>query len=80
MVGACYYEGWGVAQDYADAVRLYRLAADQGHASAQCSMGEMFEYGEGVTKDTEEAVRLIRLAAEQGVALASMHLTPLAAE
>jgi TPR repeat protein len=40
----------------------------------------MFDYGEGVTKDREEAMRLYRLAAEQGVALASMHLTRLAAE
>ena len=39
VVGKCYDEGWGVAQDYAEAVRLYRLAAAQGDAGAQNNLG-----------------------------------------
>ncbi len=36
VVGVCNEVGYGsVARDYAEAVRLYRLAVDQGHASAQ---------------------------------------------
>jgi len=48
----CYDVGYGgVAQDYAEAVRLYRLAAAQGHADAQINLGHMFEYGKGVAQD-----------------------------
>jgi uncharacterized protein len=43
--------GQGVAQDYAEAVRLYRLAAAQGHADAQFNLGDMFENGQGVAQD-----------------------------
>jgi hypothetical protein len=71
--------GEGVAKDREEAVRLIRLAADQGHADAQVKLGEMFEYGEGVAKDGAEAIRLYHLAAEQGIFLAGVHLTRLGA-
>jgi hypothetical protein len=66
-VGMCYYFGCGgVAQDYAEALRLYRLAAAQGYADAQFYLGLMFCLGRGVAQDTAEAIRWCRLAAEQG--------------
>ena len=59
--------GQGVAQDYAEAVRLYRLAAEQGHANSQVNLGLMFEFGyRGVARDRAEAIRWYRLAAAQG--------------
>ena len=70
---ACYF-GRGVAQDYVEAARLYRLAAEQGHARAQCDLGLMFDCGLGVKQDKAEAVRLYRLAAEQGHAFAQFSL------
>ena len=69
VVGVCYDNGCGgVAQDYAEAVRLYSLAAAQGHAAAQNNLGVMFEKGQGVAQDYAEAVRLYSLAAAQGYA------------
>ena len=65
-LGVMFDNGQGVAQDFAEAVRLYSLAAAQGHAYAQLSLGLMFENGEGVAQDTAEAIRWYRLAAEQG--------------
>ena len=35
----------------------YRLAAEQGHAAAQFSLGNMYDEGEGVPEDAAEAVR-----------------------
>jgi TPR repeat protein len=58
-------------------VRLYRLAAEQGHARAQTSLGLMFYHGEGVAQDTAEAIRWYRLAAEQGQADATEALKQL---
>jgi TPR repeat protein len=79
-VGLCYDFGrGGVAQDYAEAVRLYRLAADQGHAHAQVNLGTMFANGEGVAKGRAEAIRWYRLAAAQGHASATSALMQLRA-
>ena len=50
-----YLNGAGVPQDYVEAVRWYRLAADQEVAGAQFSLGIMYANGRGVPED--EAVR-----------------------
>jgi TPR repeat protein len=73
-LGVCYEDGSGVAQDEAEAVRLFRLAADQGNANAQCNLGMCYEDGSCVAKDEAEAVRLYRLAADQGLAIAQSNL------
>ena len=69
-----YTNGTGVPQDYTEAVRLYRLAAAQGHAGAQCNLAVMYDNGTGVPQDYTEAVRLYRLAASQGEAGAQCNL------
>jgi TPR repeat protein len=75
VVGRCYKLGCGGAvQDYAEAVRLLRLAAEQGLAIAQCILGCMFVLGQGVAQDYAEAARLWRLSAEQGHAHAQYFL------
>jgi uncharacterized protein len=61
-----FYFGQGVAQDYAEAVRLYSLAAAQGDADAQVRLGYMFETDRGVAQDIAEAIRWYRLSAAQG--------------
>ena len=61
-----YESGRGVREDHAEAVRWYRLAADQGHANAQYVLGIRYENGSGVRRDRVEAARWYRLAADQG--------------
>jgi TPR repeat protein len=67
-------KGEGVEQDLEEAVRLYRLAADRGHADAQKNLGNGYYNGEGVEQDYTEAVRFYRLAADQGHAVAQYNL------
>ena len=55
-------------------MRWYRLAAEQGLATAQLNLGNMYNTGMGVLKDDAEAVRWYRLAAEQGEATAQFNL------
>ena len=50
-------------QDDAEAVRWYRLAAEQGHVSAQHNLGVMYSTGEGVPQDNIEAHMWLNLAA-----------------
>jgi TPR repeat protein len=40
-LGFRYATGRGVSQDDAEAVRWYRLSADQGHADARTNLGVM---------------------------------------
>jgi TPR repeat protein len=53
-------------QDQAEAFELYRIAAEQGVAGAQCRLGVMYAEGQGVAQDDKESVRWFQLAAEQG--------------
>ncbi len=59
------------AQDDLDTVRQ---AAEQGDATAQFNLGNMYANGEGVPQDAAEAARWFRLAAEQGLAKAQVFL------
>jgi hypothetical protein len=58
--------GQGVRQDYGEAVKWYRRAADQGYAKAQFALAEMYKNGDGVAKDMRQAARWYRRAADRG--------------
>jgi TPR repeat protein len=54
-------------KDYEKARAFYEKAAGLGYASAQTSLGVLYENGRGgLPKDDREAARLYKLAAEQG--------------
>lgn len=57
----------GVQQDYVEAAKWYRKAAEQGDASAQAVLGHLYRTGEGVQQDYAEAFIWDRCAAEQGI-------------
>jgi uncharacterized protein len=58
--------GHGVPQDYAEAMRWYRKATDQGHARAQYDLGLLYQNGLGVPKDIRQARAWMRKAAATG--------------
>ena len=49
-------------QDYAEALRWWRLAAEQGNAAAQYSLGAIYADGRGVPQDYVEAHMWFNLA------------------
>ena len=59
-------KGDGLTQDYKEAERWVRMAAEQGVAGAQNAMGVFYLNGEGVIKDDEQAVKWFKAAAAQG--------------
>ena len=65
-MGVCYFNGQGVAEDYTEAVKWLRKAAEQGHAVGQYILGVCYFNGQGVAEDYTEAVKWLRKAAEQG--------------
>ena len=62
-----YDDGNGVPQDYNEAVRLYRLAAEQGITQAQFNLGGMYGIGKGVVQDFIYAHMWWNIAASNGV-------------
>ena len=61
-----YEYGQGVTQDYKEAVKWYRLAADQGNADAQLNLGSMHANGQGVTQDYARAHMWLNISASSG--------------
>ena len=58
--------GRGVTQDYAEAVKWYRKAAEQGDSNAQYNLGVMYDNGEVVPENYVEAYKWANLAAATG--------------
>jgi hypothetical protein len=57
----------GLPKDDREAVRLFKLAADQGNATGQANLGLAYLGGlGGLLKDERKAVRLFKLSADQG--------------
>jgi len=72
--------GEGVPQDYGEAAKWYRKAADQGNAKAQYHLGLMYAKGRGVPMDYVQALMWFNLAAAQGESLAAKNRDNLAAK
>lgn len=57
-MGAMYYSGEIVEQDYKKAVELYEKAVELGEAQAMCNLGYCYYYGRCVDRDYEKAYKL----------------------
>lgn len=60
--------------DFIEALRWFRVAASQGHATARFNVGVIYDNGLGVPRDFVEAARWYHLAADQGYAAAQFNL------
>ncbi len=63
-LGFLYDYGEGVQQDYGEAAKWYRKAAEQGLPEAQIALGILSESGTGVSRDLNEFHRQYSLAVE----------------
>lgn len=61
-------------KDLSEAVRYYRLAAEQGHAYGQRNLGLCYQDGLGVPRDAVEGIRWLRKAADRGFVPAQLSL------
>ena len=73
-ISVMYRKGQGVPQDYGEAVKWYRIAAEQGLRLSQFGLGLMYDIGWGVPQDYTEAVSWYRKAGNQGQVLAQAKL------
>ena len=65
-MGILYRLGEGVPKDYTEAVRWFRLAAEQGDVTAQRQLGDAYRFGEGVSQDYVQAYAWLNIAAARG--------------
>ena len=63
FLGVLYKEGWGVPQNYDEALHWFQAAAEQGNAEAQSFLGAMYFLGQGVPQDYIQAYTWTSLAA-----------------
>ena len=63
-LGFMYARGYGVQQNYDEALKWYTKAAKQGYGSAQQTLGEMYYNGEGVPKDYNEALKWLTMSVQ----------------
>lgn len=76
-IGARYTDGRGVAGDFAEAAKWYRLSADKGFAPAQYRLANLLEKGTGVPRDIAAAKAMYEKAADAGNASAMHNLAVL---
>ncbi|MDB4130150.1 sel1 repeat family protein, partial [Amylibacter sp.] len=65
-LGVMYKNGKGVLKDYNEAVKWFRLSAEQGNASAQNNLGVMYDTGKGVLQDNVTAHMWYNIASANG--------------
>ena len=65
FLGKLYEKGQHVAQNTAEAVRLYALSAEQDNDFAAYRLGKLYLGGGGVLKDVEAAIRWLTFAADR---------------
>jgi TPR repeat protein len=61
--GSRYVSGIGVPQNYTEAAKWFRKAADQGNNGSQAHLGDMYSDGRGVSKDKIEAYAWYNISA-----------------
>ncbi|MBI3709500.1 MAG: sel1 repeat family protein [Proteobacteria bacterium] len=78
LLGRMSDNGLGPIQlDPREALRWYRMAADQGYGPAQFAMAQAYAFGRGVTPSAEESLAWLRRAAENGQVRAMLSLAAL---
>jgi uncharacterized protein len=73
-LGLMYEYGQGVPQDYEEAVKWYKKAAEQNFAGAQYNLGLLCEDGKGLPQDYKESVKWYTKAAEHDFVIAQHNL------
>ncbi len=74
QLGFMYQTALGVEQDYTQALKWYRKAAERDYQIAQRNLANMYQNGYGVAQDLSESLKWFRRAAENGDTQAQNHL------
>lgn len=66
FMGYYYLKGFGVKQDYNEALKWFKKASDQGYMYGHSSMGKMYAEGYGVERNLDKAISYYQKACDAG--------------
>lgn len=72
QLGSLYLSGKGTLQDFEEAAKWFKSAAEQNHAPAQYELGLLYHNGLGVDLDNEKSYMWLNLAAAAGIEQAAL--------
>ena len=67
FLGALYYSGQGVEQDFSKALKLFEESSNSGYTSATYNLGVIYAKGRGVDIDEDKAIKFYEKAAIGGL-------------
>jgi len=67
FLGALYYSGQGVEQDFSEALKLFKESSNSGYTSATYNLGVIYAKGRGVDVDEDKAIKFYEKAAIGGL-------------
>jgi TPR repeat protein len=73
-LGLMYYKGQGIGQDYSQAMKWFKMAAEQGIPEAQFNLGIMYSNEEAGWHSFAEAMKWFQKAAEQNYTKAQYNI------
>lgn len=65
-LGYMYEMGYGVEQDFVQALKWYQISVEQNNSNAQYNLGGMYYNGRGVNQDKIKALEWLSRSAKQG--------------
>jgi TPR repeat protein len=65
-LGECFFYGYGVAQDYAEAFQFCKIAAESGDADSQYILWLCYKGGKGVNQNNQIAQMWLEVSAKNG--------------
>ncbi len=74
FLGRCYYDGYGVEQDFDKAIYYFELGAKEDFIPAINCLAVHYYYGKGVKKDLDKAFSLFKKCADAGYATAQTNV------
>ena len=66
LIGHLYYSGSGTEQDYAEAIKWFKEAADKGEPDSMFHLAICYNDGLGVEKDSNKMAYYMYAAADRG--------------
>jgi TPR repeat protein len=69
-LGTCYMNGWGVQQNFDEALKLLKPAAERGDQTALTNLSACYMNGWGVQQNFDEALKLLKPLSDIGNARA----------
>lgn len=66
-MGVIYYEGYGLPQDFKEAAKWFKRAAEKGKPESQARLGTLYFLGQGVKFDTIRGHMWLNIAIANGL-------------